>query len=180
MKPKLNRVMQQIARAGDALRFADAGEFLPFEDKTAVLGIAPARVQPRRAAHTVTPQSRRKVALVVETRLGKKSLGYALNVCERMDADLEVLIGPRGPRASIVQQHIAAARGERRLAFRLRRLGPDILVEVARYAWTTGSLLFVVTAAGEGLAERFMDRGDGRIGIPREVPWVVVTDELAV
>ena len=172
MKRNLRNLMNQLSQAADALRFADAGEMLPLDDKTSLLGVA--RPAPRPAPPRTPAPSKRRIALVAERQFAPGALEYALNVCERLEADLEVLAGPELKGA---EKAVESARKGRPLHWHLERLGEDFLSDVASYAWTSHGLLFVVTAAGDRLAERVADRDGGRLGVPSQVPWVVVTGE---
>jgi len=176
MKSNLKRLFQQFAQAADALRFADAGEFLPIERKTALLGACPAPQPPRAPQGQTAARPARRIVLVAERRLSRAALRYAVNVCERFGADLDVLVGPE---LENIQEPVDRALEERGLHGRIHRLGADFLNEVASYAWTTSGLLFVVASQADGLAERVADRDGGKLGIPSQVPWVVVGDELA-
>jgi len=175
MKPTLQNLVKQLAKAGDALRFADAAEFLPLEQKSQLLGIAAATSEPRpQPAAGTQPVRKRKVALAAEAQISPGALGYALSICARLDADLEILLG----RTAIdVPAIIRQAKGDTEVHYQIRQLGSNFLQEVTNYAWTTKNLLFVVTDAIEGLAERVAKHDGGRLNLPGQVPWVVVAGE---
>lgn len=176
MQAKLQRLLKQLTQAADALRYADSPEFLSLPDKASVLGALPAAVgSPVRPA-TATAAAARRLALVAERHLDPATLNYAVNACERLDADLVVLAGA-GMKG--VSETVARAAAGHRLRFQVRQIGRDFLGDVSRYAWTAAGLLFVVASAADGLAERVANGDGGRLGIPSEVPWVVVTGERA-
>ncbi len=171
MKPNMHSLWKQITRAADALAYADAGELLPLTEKEAVLGVPP---PPPPVPRPEGPKARRqRVALVAEKGIGVAALRYALDVCERLDADLEVLTAGAlpdvGRRVELVRQH-------RDVSYRVVRFGEHFLTQVARYAWNTGGLLFLVATAEDGLAERVASRGNGTLNVPSSVPWVLVTE----
>ena len=173
MKPNMQRLWKQLTQAANALAYADAGEFMPLDEKKAVLGVTPAEPPPQVTRPSPTVEPRRRVALAAEKGLGAATLRYALDVCARLDADLEVLAGPG---VAELSQRIDLVRQGRDVNYHVLRLGKDFLADVTRYAWNTPSLLFVVTGAGDGLAERATNPDAGRLGIPSQVPWVVVAE----
>lgn len=173
MKPSLQRLWKQLTQAADALAYADAGEFMSLDEKKATLGVKPTEPTPHPRRPSPVLEPRRRVALTAERALGPATLRYALDVCDRLDADLEVLAGPGVPDLS---RRIDLALQGRDVTFRVLRLGEDFLADVTRYARNAPSLLFVITGAGDGLAERVANPQGRRAGIPSQVPWVVVAD----
>jgi hypothetical protein len=173
MKPGLQRLLKDLSRAVDALAYAHVGEFLPLRDMDAVLRGGKAEQPP--CAHSIAspPQPRRRVALAAERALDIPTLRYAFDVCLRLDADLELFIGPD---VAEVEERIEEVRQDRALNTRVVRLGESFIGDLARYAWTRSGLVFVVTAAEEGLAERILTPSATHPSVAGQVPVVVVSE----
>ncbi len=164
-------LLADLERAMNGLAYAHLGEYLPYEDKKAVLGVPDAR-----PAGEARHQSRRRVALAVHGQVRPGALRYAHNACARMDADLDVLtdLAEGGLHAAMDAQREGLASALTAAGHRLEivRLGRDILKDIVAYARARSGLLFVVVSADDPFADRVVaGTGDSR-GL--DVPWVVV------
>ena len=166
-----NGFLASLGRAIDGLAYADLGEYLPQQEKEAILGVTAARL-PLTPPHP-TVQSCRRIALAVQGRLQAGALRYAHNACERLDADLDVLtdLPEAGLQAGIeLARRSLAERGHR---VGIVRLGRDVLKGIVQYARERHGLLFVVVSADDAFADSVVTGHGGSRRV--DVPWVVVT-----
>ena len=164
-------LLADLERAMNGLAYAHLGEYLPHEDKKAVLGVPDAVPAGKDRA-----QARRRVALAVQGQVRPGALRYARNACARMDADLDVLtdLAEGGLHEAMDAQREGLAQNLTEAGHRLEivRMGRDILKDIAAYARARSGLLFVVVSAEDPFADRVIAGiGDSR-GL--DVPWVVV------
>lgn len=163
-------LLADLERAMNGLAYAHLGEYLPHEEKKAVLG-APAALPAGEVRSQAQP--RRRVALAVQGQVRPGALRYARNACARMDADLDVLtdLADGGLHAAMDAQRAGLAQTGRQLE--IVRLGRDIFKDIVAYARARSGLLFVVVSAEDAFADRVIaGTGDSR---RLDVPWVVVT-----
>jgi hypothetical protein len=168
---KRRGLLSDIGRALGGLAYADLGEYLPQQDKEAILGVRAVRLPlspPRPAA-----EPGRRIALAVQGRVQPGALRYAESACERLDADLDVLtdlIDPELQGAVEPARRSLAQRGHR---VEIVRLGREVQKGIVRYARERYGLLFVVVSAEDAFADSLVaGRGASR---RVDVPWVVVT-----
>ncbi len=164
-------LLADLERAMNGLAYAHLGEYLPHEDKKAVLGVPDALPKAE-----IRAQGRRRVALAVQGQVRPGALRYAHNACARMDADLDVLtdLAEGGLQEAMDAQREGLAQNLDEAGHRLEivRTGRDILKDIAAYARARSGLLFVVVSAEDPFADRVIAGiGDSR-GL--DVPWVVV------
>jgi hypothetical protein len=164
-------LLADLERAMNGLAYAHLGEYLPDEDKKAILGVPD--VLP---AGEPRSQARRRVALAVQGQVRPGALRYAHNACARMDADLDVLtdLAEGGLHEAMDAQREGLSEALTEAGHRLEivRLGRDILKDIAAYARARSGLLFVVVSAEDPFADRVIAGiGDSR---RLDVPWVVV------
>jgi hypothetical protein len=164
-------LLADLERAMNGLAYAHLGEYLPYEEKKAILGVPDAL-----PAAEARVQSRRRVALAVQGQVRPAALRYARNACARMDADLDVLtdLAEGGLHEAMDAQPEVPAQSLAEAGHRLEivRLGRDILKDIVAYARARSGLLFVVVSAEDPCADRVIaGMGDSR-GL--DVPWVVV------
>jgi hypothetical protein len=164
-------LLADLERAMNGLAYAHLGEYLPHEDKKAVLGVPDAS-----PAGKARAQARRRVALAVQGQVRPGALRYAHNACARMDADLDVLtdLAEGGLHEAMAAQREGLSETLTEAGHRLEivRLGRDILKDIVAYARARSGLLFVVVSAEDPFADRVIAGiGDSR---RLDVPWVVV------
>jgi hypothetical protein len=168
-------LLADLERAMNGLAYAHLGEYLPHEDKKAILGVPDAR-----PAGEARSQARRRVALAVQGQVRPGALRYAHNACARMDADLDVLtdLAEGGFHEAMDAQReglaptLSESLSEAGHRLEIVRLGRDILKVIVTYARARSGLLFVVVSAEDPFADRVIAGiGDSR-GL--DVPWVVV------
>jgi hypothetical protein len=164
-------LLADLERAMNGLAYAHLGEYLPYEDKKAILGVPD--VLPAAEARA---RARRRVALAVQGQVRPGALRYARNACARMDADLDLLtdLAEGGLHEAMDAQPEGLAQSLTDAGHRLEivRLGRDILKDIVAYARARSGLLFVVVSAEDPFADRVISGiGDSR---SLDVPWVVV------
>jgi hypothetical protein len=165
-----------LDQAMKGLAHAHLGDYLPDQEKRAVLGVPePVRLSIALPAgdRLATPaDSRRRVALAVQGEVKPGALRYARNACERMDADLDVLtdLSDGQIQGAIDPQTQPLAAGHR---LEIVRLGRDLLAGILDYARRRRGLLFVVVSADDAVAERLIVGSTQQRHL--DVPWVVVT-----
>ena len=164
-------LLADLERAMNGLAYAHLGEYLPHEDKKAVLGLPDARPLgsldvPSRA------DGRKRVALAVHGQVRPGALRYAHNACARMDADLDVL-------TDLAEGGLDEAMGAHREGLGqaghrtvIVRLGRDVLKDIVAYARARSGLLFVVVSAEDAFSDRVIS--GTRDSRHLDVPWVVV------
>jgi hypothetical protein len=177
---KKRGLLADIERAMNGLAQAHLGDYLTEREKKAALGAA----EPVRLSISL-PQgdpaaAPRRVALAVQGRIEPRALTYARNVCERMDADLDLVADLAADQAAdregspletaVAPQARDLARCGRRLE--VLRLGRDLLTGLVDYARERRGLLFVVVSAEDAMAERVMARSTQDRHL--DVPLVVV------
>lgn len=181
MKGRMKNFWDQARRAAGALQYADSAEFLMQRDKETVIrhGLGgELRTASRSAAAVHAPAPQRRVALVAEQSLQPSALGYAVNVCERLSAQLELLAGPA---VNAVEGAVSDACREGRIPWRVTPVGVDCLAELAHYAKTAKGLLFVVASAEDAaVAASVEQRGGRRQHFSGRVPLVLVAGDLVV
>lgn len=164
-------LLADLERAMNGLAYANLGEYLPHEDKKAVLGVADAL-----PAAELRAKARRRVALAVQGQVRPGALRYAHNACARMDADLDVLtdLAEGGLQEAMDAQREGLAQTLTEAGHRLEvvRLGRDLIKDIIAYARARSGLLFVVVSADDPFADRVI-AGSGDSG-GLDVPWVVV------
>ncbi len=180
MKSRIKNFWDEARRAAEALQYANSAEFLMQRDKEAVLrhGLVGREQQaPNRSAAAVSaPAPQRRIALVAEQSLQPGALRYAVNVCERLSAQLELLAGPA---VDAVEAAVADACRENRIPWRVIPLGADCLAELAQYAKTAKGLLFIVASAEDAaVAATVEQRRVRRQGFSGRVPLVLVAGDL--
>lgn len=179
MKSRMKNFWEEARRAAGALQYANSAEFLMQRDKEAVLrhGLGgELQTASRSAAAVGAPAPQRRVALVAEQSLQPAALRYAVNVCERLSAQLELLAGPA---VDAVEAAVSDACRENRIPWRVIPVGADCLAELARYAKTAKGLLFVVASAEDAVvASSVEQRRGGRQRFSGRVPLVLVAGDL--
>ncbi len=111
-----------------------------------------------------------RIALVAMNRLDREALCYALNVCQRMDARLDILtnLPPEDTDRAVI-----AARGAADIPWRIIPIDGESGDDIRRYAQDESGLLFLASGVGDGIARKLRDKlGSDRIRLG--VPWVVV------
>jgi hypothetical protein len=181
MKGRMKNFWDEARRAAGALQYADSAEFLLQRDKEAVIrhslggGL---QTSSRSAAAECAPAPQRRVALVAEQSLQPSALRYAVNVCERLSAQLELLAGPA---VNAVEAAVSDACRESRIPWRVIPVGADCLAELAHYAKGAKGLLFVVASAEDAaVAASVEQRGGRRRQFSGRVPLVLVAGDLVV
>ncbi|MGD2075631.1 MAG: hypothetical protein PVI91_03275 [Gammaproteobacteria bacterium] len=180
MKPYFKGLMRDVSRAADALRYADTTKFPLKRDRSTARQHRTHQPEGRFAQPSPTPRStgpRRIIALVAERRLQPGALRYALSVCERLSARLEVLTGPALPN---VELQLSRACQERDVPWRVVPIGSSLEDEIPHYVKTVAGLLFLVTGAGDAVAERVVHDGGRSRRFSGDVALVIVAEEGAV
>lgn len=187
MKKLIRAITQDLRHAANGLAYADVGEGLPPSQKAAALrGPASQRppARPRASgAIALGPAPRRCVALVVQQTVRPEALRYALSVCGRVDAELDILTSLPEGKLSQALERVIRQFAVTAVRWRIVRVGQDLFREIAAHVRTCPNLLFVVASAADGLADQVMQAGTVRYA-GAQVPWVMVTDspppEMAV
>jgi hypothetical protein len=182
MKSRMKNFWDEARRAAGALQYANSAEFLMQRDKEAVLrhGLGGELQTASRSAAAVmsAPAPQRRVALVAEQSLQPGALRYAVNVCERLSAQLELLAGPA---VAAVEAAVSDACRENRIPWRVIPVGADCLAELAHYAKTAKGLLFVVASAEDAVVASSVEQRRGRRQrFSGRVPLVLVAGDLVV
>jgi hypothetical protein len=196
VKRKLNGFVAGVSGAvngfGPAFRNAwraaaqvQDGEFLPVWRKVEALdgvrsaGAAASPVaDPREERVTRADARRKRVVLAVGDRLHANVADYALDVCERMGADLEILA--RCDAKPIESMLRGLMPSHRSAVVRVDVIGsqPDVLRAVRRYVATHAGVLFVVASALEGFEAAIAVDRAGRGDCSCSVPWVMVAGAM--
>lgn len=111
-----------------------------------------------------------RIALVAMNRLDREALCYALNVCQRMDARLDILtnLPPEETDRAVI-----AARGAADTPWRVLRVGGESGDDIRRYARNESGLLFLASGVGDETARKLRAKsGSDRMRLG--VAWVVV------
>jgi len=130
-----------------------------------------------RSAATVSPPApQRRVALVAEQSLQPSALRYAVNVCERLSAQLELLAGPA---VNAVEAAVSDACRKNRIPWPVIPVGANCLAELAQYAKTAKGLLFVVASAEDAVVAASVEQRRGKVQhFSGSVPPVLVAGDL--
>ncbi len=180
MKGYVKSFWHEARRAAEALQYADSAEFLLQRDKETLirhsLRAEPYTVRPSARAVSA-PEPQRRVALLAEQSLHAGALHYAVNVCERLSAQLELLAGPA---VHAVEAAVAGACRESRIPWRVIPIGTNCLDELAQYSRTAKGLLFVVSSAEDALAASVVEQRGRRPRLSGKVPLVLVAGDLVV
>lgn len=120
----------------------------------------------------------RRIVLAEPHSVAGPALHYALNVCERLLADLDVLTAA-GP-SDAMQRALMQTAARRGLGCRVYLLDGDFLTMVSRHIAATSGVLFVVTSASGSLAERMAESRSAGPGHPRQLSWVVIEDRATL
>jgi hypothetical protein len=169
----------EARRAAGAFQYANSAEFMMQRDKEAVIKHGLGHEQQaavRSAAALSAPAPQRRVALVAEQSLQPAALRYAVNVCERLSAQLELLAGPA---VDAVEAAVSDACRQNRIPWRVIPVGADCLAELAEYAKTAKGLLFVVASAEDtAVAASVEQPRSRRQRFNGRVPLVLVAGDL--
>jgi hypothetical protein len=103
-------------------------------------------------------------------RLDADALCYALNVCQRLDARLDILTNLPPKEADRV---VIAVRGRGDTPWRVIGIGGERGDDVYRYARTESGLLFLASSARDEKALR-LRTSPGRDEMPPGISWVTV------
>jgi hypothetical protein len=112
----------------------------------------------------------RRIALLAIDRIDLDALCYALNVCQRMDARLDILTNLPSEEADRV---VIGARGRGDTPWRVIGIGGEWGDEVFRYARNASGLLFLASSASDEKALRLRN-SYGPDGMPPGISWVMV------
>jgi hypothetical protein len=118
---------------------------------------------------TARPKVRR-IALLAIDRLDPDALCYALNVCRRLDARLDILTNLLSEEADRV---VIQARGPTDTPWRIVRIRGESGDDVFRYARNEPGLLFLTSSTGDAKALRLWT-SSGPDRIPSGISWVTV------
>ena len=103
-------------------------------------------------------------------RLDVDALCYALNVCWRLDARLDILTNLPSEETD---RAVIRARGPTDTPWRIVRIGGDRGDDVFRYARNEPGLLFLASSTDDEKALRLWNKS-GPDGIPPGISWVMV------
>lgn len=112
----------------------------------------------------------RRIALVAMNRLDREALCYALNVCQRMDARLDILTNLSPEEAD---RAVIAARDATDIPWRIIPIDGESGDDIRRYVLNEPALLFLASGIGDQTARKLRDKS-ASAGIRLGVPWVVV------
>ncbi len=166
----MKRLLKDISAALQGLAYADAGEFMTQRQKLQFLNIDADGHAP-----LTTAAKRKRVLLAVAEQLRDDALRYALSICQRMEAGLDVLACSAAATRA-VQAHLSVletAGVDYRL---LERQGP-IKQEVATYLNEQAQVLFVVAGSSDVLKTELARKHD-QTPVPGwgNFPLIVVAD----
>lgn len=164
----MRHLTKQIKQALAALAHADAGEMLGRRDKADTLQAAPA------PAPAPTQARRGAVALSVGRVLAARNLDYAIEACQRMDAELVVLAASRDAAYLLLTPH------RRRLAqlglpCRIEQVDAPLRASLLRLLRDHAQIMFLVCGGFDDPAQCLLQpraRSFGRAAAP--VPIVVL------
>lgn len=153
---KLKKMMSRIENMMSAATFAEAGEF------------ETAREMIRR---------RKKVLLGITT-LDAKALKYAVNICSRLDADLEVLLaGNEGVDKEILKR-LKAELSTESISYTIAQKSGAMKKEIVDYTSDRSDILFVVVGSSSEINQELHKYGSNLSSSFNKIkcPLVVVAD----
>jgi hypothetical protein len=178
---KLKNLWQDVRKASEAFSYADLGENLSGSQKDAALdlasGIRPSSAHGLALSRSGLTLPRKHVAHVASS-IRPGALRYAINVSQRMDAELDILSPPGSAEIERALDRYRSDLDKSGVRWRLlwQRLSSPL--EIANYVREHRDVLFVVVSAQDALA-RAMESGNASRA-PCDVPWIMVTEDLAL
>jgi hypothetical protein len=168
---------QDIKTALDALAHADLGELKPQEQKAELLNALPpaTALQQKMAGRRVARS--RQVVLAIEGRLPPAAMQYAVNTCQRVDADLDLLCTvSQAVAEKAIVPYVDMLRAAD-IAWRIAVRNGPLPQAITNYTRTQPGTLLVVAGADTELHARTAQGGPSRSAAWRlDFPLVVVGD----
>ena len=178
MKQLLKAIYRDVLKASNALTYAELGEHWSESQKSAVLDAAASGAAWSEAASAQTRAvilpPRKHVAHVTTGDIRPGALQYAINVSQRMDADLDILSPPGAQHVEQSLDRYRADLDQAGVHWRWLREQVANPGDVAAYAHAHRDVLFIVISAQDALA-RLIESGRATLA-PCEIPWVLVAD----
>jgi hypothetical protein len=165
----MSKLSEKLDKIFSAITFAESGEFDTAKE-----------IMAEKSASSASSASKRVLLALRGVKVDRRTLTYAMNMCKRIDADLDIMYVSRGGQISPDIEQFTSELETDNVGYTLVRVAGSLKQEILNYTNSHRDVLFVIIDSMEDLdgETAVKSKSHRKSWINLKCPLVVVKEDI--